>query len=170
MVDKAKKHEVVDQMKEIFSGASSVVVANYDALSISDSDELRIKAKESGANVKVTKNTLAKIASKESKHSCVVDFFSGQTIISYSEDPVAAAKVMVDFAKKNEALRIAGGSFEGSVLDEAQVKQLANTPSLDESRAKLVGLLVAPAQKIAQVVNAPAGNLARVFSAYSSKG
>ena len=169
MVDKAKKIEVVENIKDVFSRSSTVVVANFNGLTINKTDELRRSAKENGADVKVTKNTLAKIASKETQHSGIVDFFTGQTIVSYSEDPVSAAKVMVDFAKDNENLKIAGGSYEGSLLDDDKVTQLAKTPSIDESRAKIVGLLVAPAQKIAQVAKAPAGDLARVISAYSQK-
>lgn len=170
MVDKARKHEIVDEIKSVLEGANTVVVANFESLTISQSDELRQKAKESGANVRLAKNSLAKIASKDSKHSNIVDLFSGQSIFAYSEDPVAAAKLFADFAKKNETFSIAGGSFEGEALDTDKVKALANTPSLDESRAKIVGLLVAPAGKLASIAAAPASQLARVFSAYANKG
>lgn len=168
MVDKARKHEVVGEIKEALDSANTVVVANFESLSISQSDELRQKAKESGANVRVAKNTLAKIAGKDSKHAEIVDFFSGQSIFAYSEDPVAAAKLFSDFAKKNDSFSIAGGSFEGELLDVERVKSLASTPSMDESRAKIVGLLVAPHGKLASVTAAPASQLARVFSAYAA--
>lgn len=168
MVDKARKHEIVGEIKDALDGASTVVVANFDSLTIAQSDELRIKAKETGAMLRVAKNSLAKIASKDSKHSNIVDLFSGQSIIAYSEDPVAAAKLFGDFAKKNEGFSIVGGSFDGESLDEGKVKVLASTPSMDESRAKIVGLLVAPAGKLAAVAAAPAGQLARVFSAYGA--
>lgn len=170
MVDKVRKQEIVDEIKGVLEGSSTVVVANFDSLTIAQSDELRSKAKESGANVRLAKNTLAKIASKDSKHANIVDLFTGQSIFAYSEDPVAAAKVFSDFAKKNEGFSVVGGSFDGDALDQDKVKALANTPSLDESRAKIVGLLVAPAGKLASVTAAPAGQLARVFSAYGAKG
>jgi len=149
MVDKVRKHEIVSEIKSILEDSSTVVVANFDSLTIEQSDELRQKARETGAGVRLTKNTLAKIAGAESKHSNIVDLFSGQSIFAYSTDPVAAAKIISDFAKANkETFNIAGGSFEGDLLDADKVIALANTPSLDESRAKLVGLLVAPASKI----------------------
>lgn len=168
MVDKARKEEIVTEVKDALDGANTVVVANYESLSISQSDELRQNAKKTGAGVRVAKNTLAKIASKDSKHSNIVDLFSGQVIFAYSEDPVAAAKIFVDFAKDNETFSIAGGSYDGEAIDSDKIKALASTPSLDESRAKIVGLLVAPTGKIASVTAAPAGQLARVFSAYGA--
>ena len=169
MVDRAKKEQSVTEMKEAFENATTVIVSNFNSLTMDESNELRSAAKESGATVRVAKNTLAKIASKDTNHSNVVDLFSGQTLISYSEDPVAAAKVIADFAKKNEKITIIGGSYEGNQIDDAGVKELANTPSLDESRGKIVGLLNAPAGKIARIFGAPAGDLARVLNAYSQK-
>ncbi len=170
MVDKARKEQIVVEIKDVLDASVTVVVANFESLTISQSDELRQAAKATGANVRIAKNTLAKIASGDSRHSNIVDLFSGQSIFAYSEDPVAAAKVFSDFAKKNEGFNIAGGSFDGETLDQGRVSVLANTPSLDESRSKIVGLLVAPAGKIAAIAAAPASQLARVFSAYASKG
>lgn len=169
MVDKAKKQKQVESLNENFTKATTVVVANFSGLTILETDELRNAARKQNAGVKVSKNTLAKIAAKDTKHENVVDMFSGQTLVAYSEDAVAAAKVVADFAKKNEKLSILGGSYEGEVLDEVRVKALASTPSLDESRGKLVGLLVASAGQIARITGEPGSQLARVFSAYGSK-
>lgn len=167
MVSKVKKSEIIDDLKVSFAESSTVCVARFSGLTIRETDELRKTSKQSGVGVRVAKNNLAKIASSETAHSNIVDLFSGQTLIAYSVDPVAAAKVLVDFSKKNEKVSVVGGSFGGTHLDENGVKELANTPSLDESRGRIVGLLTAPAGKIARVINTPAGNLARVFSAYA---
>ena len=123
---------------------------------------------EAGASYKVAKNRLAKLALKDTDYTGLDEFLSGPTALAWSEDPVAAAKAAVDFAKSNDKLEIVGGSMGTQVLDEAGVKALASMPSLDELRGKLVGLVNAPATKVAQVVNAPANKLARVFGAYGA--
>lgn len=169
MVDKAKKIQQVKELKEAFDSATTVVVANFSALTIKESDQLREAAKKAGARVKVAKNTLASIASKDTKHSNIIPFFTGQSLVAYSKDPVAAAKILVDFAKKNEKLSIAGGSFDGQALDKSSVSDLASTPSLEQSRAKIAGLLVASAGQIARIVKEPGAQIARVINAYASK-
>lgn len=169
MVDKAKKIQQVEELKAAFSESATVVVANFKALTIKESDELRKVAKKNGANVRVAKNTLTEIASKGTRHESITAFLNGQTLVAYSKDPVAAAKTIVDFAKKNEKLSVAGGSFDGAQLNQATVTDLANTPSLDQSRAKIVGLLVASAGQIARISKEPAAQLARVFAAYGRK-
>ncbi|HCR85705.1 MAG TPA: 50S ribosomal protein L10 [Alphaproteobacteria bacterium] len=169
MVDKAKKQKQVEELNASLSSATTVVIANYTGLTIPETDELRNAARKAKAGIKVSKNTLARIASKGTKHENIIDLFSGQSLVAYSDDAVAAAKVVADFAKKNEKLSIVGGSFNGDKLDAKSVKDLAQTPSLDESRGRIVGLLVASAGQIARIVNEPASQLARVFSAYGEK-
>jgi len=121
------------------------------------------------AAYKVAKNRLAKRAIEGTDYAGLGDFLTGPTALAWSEDPVAAAKASVEFAKANEKLEIVGGSMGSQVLDEAGVKALASMPSLDELRGTIVGLLNAPATKVAQVVNAPANKLARVFGAQGAK-
>ncbi len=169
MVDKAKKIQQVAELTEAFTNATTVVVANFSALTIKETDQLREAAKKNGAKVKVAKNTLASIASKDTKHSNIIPLFLGQSLVAYSKDPVAAAKTLVEFAKKNEKLSIAGGSFDGQALDKSSVADLASTPTLDQSRAKIVGLLVASAGQIARIVKEPGTQIARVISAHASK-
>jgi large subunit ribosomal protein L10 len=125
--------------------------------------------REVGATYQVAKNRLAKIALKDTDYAGIEEYLSGPTALAYSEDPVAAAKAVVEFAKTNDRIEVVGGSMGSQVLDEAGVRALASMPSLDELRGKLVGLVNAPATKIAQVVNAPANKLARVFGAYAAK-
>jgi large subunit ribosomal protein L10 len=136
---------------------------------VAESTDLRAKMREAGATYQVAKNRLAKIALKDTDYAGIEEYLSGPTALAYSEDPVAAAKAVVEFAKTNDRLEVVGGSMGSQVLDEAGVRSLASMPSLDELRGKLVGLVNAPATKIAQVVNAPANKLARVFGAYAAK-
>jgi large subunit ribosomal protein L10 len=144
-----------------------VVVAHYSGLTVADMQKLRGQMKQAGATVKVAKNRIAKIALEGTDVASISDLLQGPTLIAYSSDPVAAAKVAVDFAKGNEKLVILGGAMGRTSLNVDGVKALATMPSLDELRAKIVGLVNAPATKIAQVVNAPAAKLARVFGAYA---
>ena len=168
-LDKAQKSELVTALNEVFSNTSVVVVAHYSGLSVTEMTDFRGRAREAGAKVKVAKNRLAKLALEGTEISGISDLFAGPTCIAYSDDPVAAPKAAVNFAKENEKLVILGGTMGTTALDPKGVKSLASLPSLDELRGKLVGLLQAPAGKIAQVVNAPAGKLARVFSAKGSQ-
>ncbi len=126
--------------------------------------------REAGASYKVTKNRLTRLALEGTKFEALKDLFTGPTAIAVSEDPVAAAKVCVTFAKQNEKLTIVGGAMGENQLDPAAITALATLPSLDELRGKLIGVLQAPATKVAGVVQAPASQLARVFSAYGSQG
>jgi large subunit ribosomal protein L10 len=138
-------------------------------MTVAQSTALRIKVREAGASFKVAKNSLAKIAAKGTAYEGVIDLFTGPTGIAASADPVAAAKVVVDFAKTNDKLEIVGGAMGSVVLNADGIKALATMPSLDEMRAKLIGLIQAPATKIAQLTTAPAAKLARVFAAYAEK-
>lgn len=169
-LDRAQKSEVVASLHEVFSNTGVIVVAHYSGLSVSEMTDLRRRAREAGAQVKVAKNRLAKLALEGTEVSGISELFAGPTCIAYSEDPVAAPKVAVNFAKDNENLVILGGTMGATALDPNGVKSLASLPSLDELRGKLVGLLQAPAGKIAQVVSAPGGQLARVLSAKANQG
>ena len=168
-MDRSQKTEAVAQLNAAFQEVGVVVITRNLGLTVAQSTDLRGKMREAGASYKVAKNRLAKLALKDTQYESLEEYLSGPTALAFSEDPVAAAKAAVDFAKSNDKLEIVGGSMGGQLLDEAGVKALASMPSLDELRAKLVGLVNAPATKIAQVVNAPANKLARVFGAYGAK-
>ena len=168
-MDRSQKADAVAQLNAVFNEAGVVVVTRNLGLTVAQSTDLRLKMRDVGASYKVAKNRLAKIALKDTAYEGMGDMLTGPTALGYSTDPVAAAKAAVDFAKTNDKLEIVGGAMGGQVLDEAGIKALASLPSLDELRAKLVGLVNAPATKVAQVVNAPAAKLARVFGAYGAK-
>ncbi|MBY6129766.1 50S ribosomal protein L10 [Qipengyuania aquimaris] len=168
-MDRSQKADSVAQLTEVFNQAGVVVVTRNLGLTVDQSTELRTKMREAGASYKVAKNRLAKLALKDTDYTGIEEFLNGPTALGYSEDPVAAAKAVVDFAKTTDKIEIVGGSMGATKLDEAGVKALASMPSLDELRGKIVGLVNAPATKVAQVVNAPAAKLARVFGAYGAK-
>ena len=168
-MDRAEKREFVTELNQVFNGAGSVVVAHYTGLTVAQMSALRIQMRDAGGSVKVAKNRLAKIALQGTPSEGISDLFIGQTVIAYSDDPVAAPKVFAEFSKKNEKLVIIGGAMGETVLDENGVRALATMPSLDELRAKLIAMIQTPASRIAQVVSAPAAQLARVFDAYSRK-
>ena len=169
-MDRAAKKELVTTLNGVLKGTSVVVVAHYSGLNVAQMQTLRKQMKQAGAAVKVAKNRLAKLALEGTDAAVVVPLLKGPTLIAYSGDPIAAPKVATDFAKANEKFVILGGAMGKTALDPNGVKALASLPSLDELRAKLLGLLVAPATKIAQLANAPAAKVARVVQAYASKG
>ncbi|SDD07507.1 LSU ribosomal protein L10P [Sphingomonas sp. YR710] len=168
-MDRAQKAELVADLKSSFSKTSVVIITRNLGLTVAQSTVLRTKMREAGASYKVSKNKLARIAVEGTTYSSLHDLLVGPTALSTSVDPVAPAKVIVDFAKTNDKLEIVGGAMGDTVLDVAGVKALAELPSLDELRAKIVGLVQAPATKIVQIVQAPAGQLARVLAAYAAK-
>jgi large subunit ribosomal protein L10 len=168
-MDRTQKSEVVSDLNRTFSETSVVIVTRNLGLTVAQSTALRNKMREAGATYKVSKNKLARIALEGTTYGPLSDLLTGPTALSTSKDPVAPAKVIVDFAKTNDKLEIVGGVMGTTVLDIAGVKALAELPSLDELRAKIVGLVQAPATKIVQIVQAPAGQLARVLSAYAEK-
>ncbi|MEP5936999.1 MAG: 50S ribosomal protein L10 [Erythrobacter sp.] len=168
-MDRSQKADAVAQLNAAFKEVGVVVVTRNLGLTVDQSTELRGKMREVGASYKVAKNRLAKLALENTDYVGIDEFLTGPTALAWSQDPVAAAKAAVEFAKSNDKLEIVGGSMGTQVLDEAGVRSLASMPSLDELRGKLVGLVNAPATKIAQVVNAPANKLARVFGAYAAK-
>lgn len=168
-VERAEKREFVTGLNEVFKSTGSVVVAHYAGLTVAQMNDLRSKMRAAGGTVKVAKNRLAIIALQGTDSEGIKGLFKGQTLVAYSDDPVAAPKVASDFAKGNDKLVILGGAMGSTALDADGVKALATLPSLDELRAKLVGMIATPATRIAQVVNAPAAQLARVFGAYARK-
>ncbi|WCT73887.1 50S ribosomal protein L10 [Sphingomonas naphthae] len=168
-MDRAQKSEQVAALNRTFTETSVVVVTRNLGMTVAQSTALRVKMLEAGASYKVTKNRLVRIAAEGTPYTTLSDLLTGPTALSTSADPVAAAKVVVEFAKTNDKLEIVGGAMGDTVLDVAGVKALAELPSLDALRAKIVGLIQAPATKVVQIVQAPAGQLARVFAAYADK-
>lgn len=168
-MDRAQKAEAVADLNRIFSEVGVVVVTRNLGMTVAQSTTLRNKMRDAGATYKVSKNKLAKIALDGTDYLSLSDLLTGPVGLASSTDPVAAAKVAVDFAKTNDKFEIVGGAMGATALDVEGVKALASLPSLDELRAKIVGLIVAPATKIATIAQAPAAQLARVLSAYAEK-
>jgi len=160
---------MVASLNGVFSNTAVVVVAHYAGLTVAEMTALRGRMRDAGASVKVAKNRLAKLALRGTEAEHISDLFKGPTVIAYSNDPVSAPKVAIDFAKTNEKLVILGGAMGKTNLSPDGVKALASLPSLDELRAKLIGMIQTPATRIAQLANAPAGKLARVIGAYARK-
>ena len=169
-MDRTQKEELVAALNKTFDETEMVVVTHYSGLTVAEISDLRDRIREAGAKFKVTKNRLTRLALKNTKFEGISNLFTGPTAIAYSNDPVAAAKISVEFSKKNDKLIVLGGALGSETLDADGVKALATLPSLDELRGKIVGLLQAPASKIAQVLQAPGGQVARVISAYSEQG
>ncbi|MDR6853327.1 large subunit ribosomal protein L10 [Sphingomonas sp. BE123] len=168
-MDRSQKTQAVAELNSTFNEVAVVVVTRNLGMTVKQSTDLRNKARAAGASYKVAKNRLAKIAIEGTDYAVLADLLTGPTALSYSTDPVAAAKVVSDFAKTNDKLEIVGGAMGSMLLDADGVKALASLPSLDELRGKIVGLLQAPAAKLASITQAPAAQLARVFNAYAEK-
>ncbi len=169
-MDRAAKRELIATMHGVFKNTGLVVVAHNTGMVAAQSADFRKRVKEAGGTVKVAKNKLAKLALKDTAAEGISDLLKGPTILAYSKDPIAAAKAAVAYAKTNDKLVILGGAMGNTVLDANGVKALAELPSLDELRAKLIGLLNAPATKIARTVKEPGAKLARVVQAKASQG
>ena len=168
-MNRTEKAELIDTLHATFNEATTVIVTHQVGLTVVESSDLRGKMRANGAAYKVTKNRIAKLALKDTDYEGLSDTFTGPTAIGTSTDPVTAAKVLVEFAKENNKLTIVGGAIGTQMLDKAGVEALAKLPSLDELRAKMVGLLQAPATKLARVSQAPASQLARVIQAKSEQ-
>jgi large subunit ribosomal protein L10 len=168
-VDRAEKKDCVAALHDVFQKTSVVVVAHYSGLTVAQMQTLRKQMREAGAAVQVAKNRLAKIALEGTEMGSIAALLKGPTLIAYSQDPVVAAKVAVAFAKDYENLVILGGAMGRTALDVEAIKSLATLPSLDQLRARIIGLIQAPATKLAQLTTAPAAKLARVVQAYSEK-
>ena len=165
-MDRSAKEQLVSELKDAFNGTNMVVVTHYSGLTVAEMGDLRDRMREAGAKFKVTKNRLTRLALEGTQFQGISDLFTGPTAMAYSEDPVAAAKAAVEFSKKNDKLVVLGGAMGEQALDADAIKNLATLPSLDELRAKIVGMLNTPATRIAGVLQAPAGQVARVISAY----
>ena len=168
-MDRAEKREVVTALHDVLAKTGVVVVAHYAGLTVADMTRLRSDMRSAGGQVKVAKNRLAKLALEGTDAKGIAELLRGPTCIAYSADPIAAPKVAVKFAKANEKFVILGGTMGQTVLDAQGVSSLANLPSLDELRGKLIGLLQAPASKIARTLNGPGAQLARVLAAYGKE-
>ena len=168
-MERAEKREVVTALHDVFAKTGVVVVAHYAGLTVAQMTRLRSDMRSAGGQVKVAKNRLVKLALEGTDAKGIADLLKGPTCLAYSVDPIAAPKVAVKFAKANEKFVILGGAMGTTVLDAKGVNSLADLPSLDELRGKLIGLLQAPASKIARTLNEPGAQLARVFAAYGNK-
>ena len=169
-MDRAAKRELIDRLHTVFDDAGVVVVAHNTGMVAAQSAEFRRVVKDAGGSVKVAKNKLVQLAIKDTATADISDLLKGPTVLPYPKDPIAAAKAAVAYAKGNDKLVILGGAMGKTVLDAKGVKALAELPSLDELRAKLIGLLNAPATKIARTVKEPGGQLARVIQAKAAQG
>lgn len=167
-MDRTQKEEMVADLNSIFNEAAVIVVTHYSGLSVSEITGLRTNVRDAGAKFLVTKNSLTRRAIAGTASDSIRDLFTGPTAIAYSDDPVAAPKAAVNFAKENEKLVVLGGIMGDQVLDAEAVRSLASLPSLDELRGMIVGMISTPATRIAAVLAAPAGQVARVIGAYGS--
>jgi len=168
-MDRSEKADLVAELKSVFTETSVVVVTRNLGLTVAQSTDLRLKMRDAGAQFKVAKNKLAQIALEGTRYGGISELLTGPTALATSSDPVAAAKIAVEFAKTNDKLEIVGGAMGDTLLDANGIKALAALPSLDELRAKMIGLIQAPASKIARTVAEPGAQLARVFGAYAAR-
>ena len=162
---RSEKKEFVQKLKDELDSSSSVIVAHYSGLTVAESQELRSEMRNNGAKFKVTKNRLAKLAIEQTQFKDMADLFTGPTAIAYSDDPVAPAKVAVNFDKKFEKFKVIGGGYDGEKINLDKINFLATLPSMDQLRGKIVGLISAPAQKVATLMKEPSAQLARLIGA-----
>jgi large subunit ribosomal protein L10 len=166
---RAEKAQVIDDLNAVFNETGVVVVTHYKGLTVAEVTDLRGRIRAAGAAFRVTKNKLAQRALDGTPFAPLAPLFKGPTAIAFSKDPTAAPKIVSEFSKKNDKLQIVGGGLSGALLDAASVKALAELPSLDELRARLVGLLNAPASRLVGVLQAPGGQVARVLAAHAEQ-
>ncbi len=169
-MDRTEKKNLVASLKGLFERVNLLVITQQSGLTVAESTILRRQMREAGASFKVTKNRLARLALEGTKFAELAPLFTGPTAVATSEDPVAAARIIVNFAKTNEKIVLVGGALDGQMLDVDGVKALAALPSLDELRARLVGMVQTPATRIVRILNTPAGQVARVIAAHAEKG
>ena len=163
-MDRAQKEQLVEELGQIFESSGVVVVAHYEGMTVAQMQDLRASMREAGGSVRVAKNRLAKIALEGKPCASIGDLLTGMTVLAYSEDPVAAAKVADAYAKKNEKFEILGGAMGENALDQAGVKAVAAMPSREELIATIAGMIGAPASNIAGAIGAPASNIASILS------
>jgi large subunit ribosomal protein L10 len=168
-VDRAQKEQVVEELGHIFESSGVVVVAHYAGLTVANMQDLRARAREAGCAVRVAKNRLAKIALEGKPCESITGLLSGMTVLTYSEDPVAAAKVAMDYAKANQKFEILGGAMGENALNAAGVEAVSKMPSREELIASIVGCIAAPASNIAGAIGAPASNIANILSTIEDK-
>ena len=168
-MDRAQKERTVEELGQIFESSGVIVVAHYAGLTVVEMQELRANMREAGGSVRVAKNRLAKIALEGTPNASIGDLLKGMTVLAYSEDPVAAARVVDAYAKENDKLVILGGVMAGTALDVAGVKAVAKMPSRDELIASIAGCIGAPASNIAGAIGAPAANIAGILSTIEDK-
>ncbi|SNR33762.1 50S ribosomal protein L10 [Puniceibacterium sediminis] len=168
-MDRAQKEKVVDELGQIFESSGVVVVAHYEGLTVAEMQDLRGRARANQSSVRVAKNRLAKIALEGKPCASIADFLTGMTVLTFSEDPVAAAKVAEDFAKDNKKFEILGGAMGQNALDRAGVESVSKMPSREELIASIVGCIGAPASNIAGAIGAPASNIASILSTIEDK-
>ncbi|MGI3163702.1 50S ribosomal protein L10 [Pseudooceanicola sp. 200-1SW] len=169
-MDRAQKEKLVEELGQIFESSGVVVVAHYTGLTVAEMQSLRAKAREADAAVRVAKNRLAKIALEGKPCESMAEFLTGMTVLTYSEDPVAAAKVAEDFAKENKKFEILGGAMGENALDRAGVEAVSKMPSREELIASIVGCIGAPASNIAGAIGAPASNIASILTTIEERG
>ncbi len=168
-MDRAQKEQVVEELGQIFESSGVVVVAHYTGMTVAEMQDFRAKAREEDCHVRVAKNRLAKIALEGKPCESMTEYLTGMTVLTYSEDPVAAAKVAEDYAKENAKLVILGGAMGENALDRAGVEAVSKMPSRDELIASIVGCIGAPASNIAGAIGAPASNIASILSTIEEK-
>ena len=168
-MDRAQKEKLVEELGQIFESSGVVVVSHYEGLTVAEMQDLRSRMRDAGGSVRVAKNRLAKIALEGKPCESMAKYLTGMTVLSYSEDPVAAAKVVVDYAKDNKKLQILGGAMGENALDTAGVEALSKMPSREELIASIVGCIGAPASNIAGAIGAPASNIAGILSTIEDK-
>jgi large subunit ribosomal protein L10 len=168
-LDRAQKQQVAESLRQDLADTVCVVITHQTGLTVDEVTQLRRQMRSAGASYRVTKNRLVKRALEGTQFEPLTPLFTGPTAIAFSRDPVAAAKVAVEYANHNNKLTIVGGGLSGQTLDANAVKALATLPSLDELRSKIIGLIQAPATKLAGLLQAPAGQLARVLAAYAEQ-
>jgi large subunit ribosomal protein L10 len=162
---RAEKAHVIDELSTVFGETGVVVVTHYKGLTVAEISDLRARTRAAGASFRVTKNRLAQRALDGTPFAAMSALFKGPTAIAFSKDPTAAPKIVAEFAKKNDKLQIVGGGLSGTLLDAASVRALAELPSIDALRAKLIGLLNAPASRLVGLLQAPGGQVARALAA-----
>ncbi|GAA4218981.1 large subunit ribosomal protein L10 [Sagittula marina] len=168
-MDRAQKEKLVEELGQIFESSGVVVVARYEGLTVAEMTDLRNRARGAEATVRVAKNKLARIAVQGTPAEGINQYLDGMTVLTFSEDPVAAAKVVEDFAKDNKKIEILGGAMGGTTLDRAGVEAVSKMPSRDELIASIVGCIGAPASNIAGAIGAPASNIASILSTIEEK-
>ena len=169
MMNKESKKIYIEEMKKVFSSNDSVMIAQYQGLNVTELDELRKQLRDKRILFKVTKNRITKIAIKDSPVKELEKFFTGPTAAAMSSDPITTAKILTNFAKTHNKLKIVAGFMDGKVLDHKEVAIIATLPTLEEARAKIVGILAMPAQKLVSILLAPGSKIASLARAKSLK-